>query len=185
MSTLYVISGPSGAGMKEIVSGVIDGRDDVVTIIPVTSRRMKVGEVNGIGYWFYDLETWSAMRESGDLLEETELAGNDYGTSRKLVMEQLNAGKSVIIDMEPDRALRLKQSMPESVTVYVEPASEKILKQRFAEISHSTRETDVRMQVASEMRNLAGRFDRRVNSDDLAKAEEELRNILLEFNKNS
>ncbi len=95
---LYVISGPSGAGLKDIVSQVIESRDDLGTAVPVTARKMKDGEQNGIGFYFYDLDGWNALRESGDLLEEIEFAGNDYGTSRRLVLEQLEAGKNVVLN---------------------------------------------------------------------------------------
>ena len=82
MGRLFVICGPSGAGLREIVGAVLDGRNDIGSVVPVTARKMKAGEQNGVGFWFYDLEGWNAMKESGELLEATEFAGNDYGTSR-------------------------------------------------------------------------------------------------------
>ena len=82
---LIVISGPSGAGIGEIVAALFARREDLAPVVPVTARKMKAGERDGVGFFFFDLEGWNAMKEAGDLLETTEFAGNDYGTSRKLV----------------------------------------------------------------------------------------------------
>ena len=92
MGKFYVVCGPSGSGLGEIVRKLMKSREDLASVVPVTARKMKAGETDGTGFWFYDLDGWNAMKESGDLLECTEFAGNDYGTSRKLVEEQLAAG---------------------------------------------------------------------------------------------
>ncbi len=71
---LFVISGPSGAGMNEIVGSMIDSRSDIGLVVPVTARKMKAGEVNGENFWFFELEQWEEMKASGDMLECTEFA---------------------------------------------------------------------------------------------------------------
>ena len=72
MSKLYVLSGPSGAGLGEIVTALFARRKDLCAVTPITARKMKAGEVDGVGFYFYDLEGWNALKESGDLLEATE-----------------------------------------------------------------------------------------------------------------
>ena len=109
---LIVISGPSGAGIGEIVAALFARSARLVPVVPVTARKMKEGERDGVGFYFFELEGWNAMKESGDLLETTEFAGNDYGTSRKLVEEQLAQGKSVLMERELDRAAQIKRNMP-------------------------------------------------------------------------
>ena len=116
---LLVVCGPSGAGLGEIVTRVFALRPDTAAATPVTARKPKAGETDGVGFWFYDLEGWNALKESGDLLEATEFAGNDYGTSRRRVTEQLDAGKNVLLNLPVDRAAQLKANMPEAVCVYV------------------------------------------------------------------
>ena len=101
---LVVLSGPSGAGLGDIAAAVFAARKDVVPVVPVTARKMKEGEKDGVGFYFYDLEGWNALKESGDLIEATEFAGNDYGTSRRLVKELLDKGLNVMIDRSVDRA---------------------------------------------------------------------------------
>ena len=164
-----VVSGPSGAGLGEIVKQIFALRSDVAAATPVTARKPKAGEQDGVGFWFYDLEGWNALKESGDLLEATEFAGNDYGTSRKLVREQLDAGKNVLLNLEVERAAQIKRSMPEAVCVYIEP-SEAVLRQRYERIARSWVEVSARMDVAARQKALSDFCDARISSDDEAAA---------------
>ena len=162
---LFVVSGPSGAGIREIAAAVLDSRTDLGPVVPVTARKMKAGEKDGVGFYFFDLEGWNAMKENGDLLEATEFAGNDYGTSRKLVREQLDAGKNVLLNLEVERAAQIKRNMPEAVCVYIEP-SEAVLRQRYERIARSWVEVSARLDVAARQKALSGFCDARINSDD-------------------
>ena len=175
---LLVVSGPSGAGLKEILKNVLRGREDIGSVTPVTARKMKKGEVNGEGFWFYDLEQWAEMVETGALLEHTEFAGNDYGTSRKLVQEQLLAGKHVVLSLEVERAAQVKKSMPEAVCVYVEPADGEILRERYRKICRSEIEVSVRMSEAARQRGLSSFCDRHIDSTDETKAAAEIAALL-------
>jgi guanylate kinase len=170
---LLVVCGPSGAGLGEIVKRVFALRPDTAAATPVTARKPKAGETDGVGFWFYDLEGWNALMESGDLLEATEFAGNDYGTSRRRVTEQLDAGKNVLLNLPVERAAQLKRNMPEAVCVYVEP-SEEVLKQRYEAIARSSFELAVRLEQAEKERALSAFCDKRICSDDADKAVEEI-----------
>ena len=177
MAKLFVISGPSGAGLREIVGAVLDSRRDIGSVVPVTARKKKPGERDGAGFWFYDLDAWKAMRESGELLETTEFAGNDYGTSRRLVAEQLDAGHDVLLNLPVERAAQLKKNMPEALCVYVEPSAP-VLEQRCRAVSRSEFELRVRLEQAEKERALSDFCDARVNSDDLDAAAGELLQLL-------
>lgn len=170
---LFVISGPSGTGAADIIAEVFAEREDVSSVMPVTARKMKEGEVDGVGFRFFDLEGWNALKESGDLLEETEFAGNDYGTSRKLVEEKLGEGKSVILSIEANRAAQIKKNMPEAVCVYMSP-SEDVLRQLYNKSARNWVEVNVRMEMAEEQEKLAGFADYRICLDDKAAAKNEL-----------
>ena len=176
---LYVVSGPSGAGISDIAAAVFAAREDVCAVTPVTARKMKAGEQDGVGFFFYDLEGWNALKESGDLLEATEFAGNDYGTSRRLVEEKLSAGKHVLLTLEVERAAQLKQNMPEAVCVYVEP-SPAVLRSRYEAIARSPFEVSVRLQEADRQRALSAFCDARIESDDLKEAIRELDTLITE-----
>ena len=171
---LLVVCGPSGAGLGEIVKRVFALRPDTAAATPVTARKPKAGETDGVGFWFYDLEGWNALKESGDLLEATEFAGNDYGTSRRRVTEQLEAGKNVLLNLPVDRAAQLKANMPEAVCVYVAPSSEALLRARWEAAGRSALEVSVRMEQAALQRQAASFCDAVVSSDDLAAAADAL-----------
>ena len=170
---LLVVTGPSGAGLREIVGAVLESRTDIGEVIPLTARRMKEGEVNGVGYFFYELEDWNAMKASGDLIETTEFAGNDYGTSRRLVEEQFAKGNHVLAERELGRAAQIKRAMSAALCVYVEP-SQDVLEERLRALSKSEREFSLRLQTAEKMRAEADFCDLRVNSDDTDAAAREI-----------
>jgi drug/metabolite transporter (DMT)-like permease/guanylate kinase len=174
---LIVLCGPSGAGIGEIAAALFAGERGFVPVVPVTARKMKEGEKDGVGFFFFDLEGWNAMKESGDLLETTEFAGNDYGTSRKLVREQLAQGKSVLMEREPARAAQIKQNMPEAVCVYVEP-SPAVLEERLRTISRSAMELSLRLETAARLRAESAFCDRYVCSDDVQSAVREIESLL-------
>ena len=165
-----VVCGPSGAGLGEIVKRVFALRSDVAAVTPVTARKPKAGEQDGVGFWFYDLEGWNALKESGDLLEATEFAGNDYGTSRSRVEEVLKSGRHVLLNLPVDRAGQLKAHMPEAICAYVAPSSEDMLRGRYAAAGKSALEISVRMEQAALQRQAASFCDAFVASDDPAAA---------------
>ena len=178
---LIVITGPSGAGIPELVEALISSRKDLTTVTPVTSRKMKEGEQDGIGFFCYDLEGWNAMKESGDLLETTELAGNDYGTSRRLVTAAMQTGKNVLLSVEPERAVQVKKNMPEAYCIYVEPADTEQLRKRYACHARNSYELSARMSLAKEQRENSEFCDARVDSTDLPKAERDLGELIDRF----
>ncbi len=177
MKKLLVISGPSGAGIGELITALFSRRDDLGTAIPVTARKMKAGETDGAGFFFYDLEGWEALKASGDLLEATEFAGNDYGTSRKQVEAVLAGGRHALVNLDVARAAQLKRNMPQAVCVYVEP-SPSMLRERYAALSHSALELSVRLETAERQRAQSDFCDYRVCSDDPETALKALEEIL-------
>ena len=174
---LIVISGPSRAGIGEIVAALFAQDDRLAPVVPVTARKRKEGEKNGVGFFFFELEEWTAMKASGDLLETTEFAGNDYGTSRKLVEEQFARGRSVLMERELARAAQIKEHMPEAVCVYVEP-SPAVLEERLRAVSRSELELSLRLQTAARLREQSAFCDRHICSDDLAAAAAEIKSLI-------
>ena len=175
---LIVITGPFGAGLKNIVAEILDNRTDLTTVTPVTARKMKDGEQNGVSFFFFDLDGWTAMKESGDLLEATELAGNDYGTSRTLVEDALRGGKHVLLMLEPERAAQVKQNMPEACCLYVEPTDPEVLRTRYSVTARNSYELTARMELAAKQRAVSGYCDFRIDSSDPAEAVREIQKLI-------
>lgn len=172
---LYVITGPSGVGTGGIVERVFASRAELVTVTSVTARKMKKGEENGRGFYFYDLDEWQRMKESGELLETTVLMGNDYGSSRTLIERELRQGRSVILQLEPDRAAQVKRHMPECVCILIAPLDERELARRYAATARGSFELPVRMEIARSQCEAAAAFcDATIDSSDLERAVAEL-----------
>jgi len=174
---LFVITGPSGAGLGEIAESVLSGRSDLAVVTPITARKMKAGDIDGKGLFFFDLEGWQALRDSGDILEETVFAGNDYGTSRRLVEEQLKAGRNVLLQLEIERAAQVKKNMPESVCIYIAPTMP-VLQERYEETARNRFEAAVRMSEAERIQALNAFCDNIIISDDIPEAIEKLNSII-------
>ena len=174
---LFVVSGPTGAGLSSIVSSLFLLRTDTGAVTPVTSRKMKDGEQDGVRFFFYDLEGWTGLKETGDLLESTELAGNDYGTSRKLVNELLKE-KNVLLNLSVERAAQLKKNMPEAVCIYLEPSAAELLRERYAKTARNSFELTARMELAKAQRALSSFCDYRIASDDLDAAAQQLNALI-------
>ena len=175
---LFVVSGPSGAGIGDIMKNTIENRNDIGFITPVTARKMKAGEENGKGFFFYDLEGWDALIAEGDLLEQTEFAGNDYGTSRKQVVEQTSQGKNVLLNLELPRAEQIKKNMPESVCIFVIPKDRGVLEERYTATARNRYEVPIRMEEAERQVEQSSFCDYIVYSDDVDRAVKELSQIM-------
>lgn len=175
---LFVVSGPSGAGIGDVMKKTIESREDIGFIIPVTARKMKAGEENGVGFYFYDLEGWDALAAEGDLLECTEFAGNDYGTSRRQVNEQTAQGKNVLLNLELSRAGQIKKNMPEAVCIFMIPRSREELEKRYQATARNRFEVPIRMEEAQRQQEDSSFCDYIVYSDDLDEAAGELSRIM-------
>ena len=178
---LIVLFGPSGAGIGDVAEALFAEREDIVPVVPVTARKKKPGERDGVGFFFYELEEWNAMKAAGDLIETTEFAGNDYGTSRRLIEEQFAEGNNVLVERELERAAQIKRNMPEALCIYVEPSQE-VLERRLREISRSERELALRLHTAARLRAESDFCDLRLNSDDVTAAAAAIGH-LLDFNE--
>jgi len=127
---LVVVSGPSGAGKGTICGLLREKMPNLGYSVSATTRNPRVGEVEGVNYFFKTVEQFKTMIAQDELLEYAEVYGNFYGTPRKFVMDQLQAGKDVLLEIDIQGALQVKKRFPEGVFVFVVPPSLKILSER-------------------------------------------------------
>ena len=120
---LLVVSGPSGAGKGTICQMLREQLPDLGYSISVTTRQPRVGEVDGTSYFFKTVPQVQEMIAQGELLEYAEVYGNYYGTPRKYVMEQLESGRDVLLEIDIQGALQIKKRFPEGVFVFIVPPS--------------------------------------------------------------
>ena len=128
---LIVISGPSGVGKGTVRKALFERSDhNLVYSISMTTRKPRVGETNGVEYHFVSKEEFLKQIDEGNLLEYAEFCGNYYGTPLDKVNEQLESGQEVVLEIEVQGAMQVKEKMPEGVYVFIAPPSMKALEER-------------------------------------------------------
>lgn len=177
---LIVVSGFSGAGkgtlMKELLKKY---PDDYALSISATSRKPREGEQEGVEYFFKTREEFEKMIEGEELVEYAQYVGNYYGTPKAYVEEQLEAGKDVILEIEIQGALKIKEKFPQTVLMFVTPPSAEELKNRL--VGRGTEDMDTierRLFRAVEEAEGIEAYDYLVVNDILELCVEEMHQII-------
>lgn len=168
---LLVLSGPSGVGKGTVCSALRQKQDDLVYSVSATTRAPRQGEVDGVNYFFKSREQFQDMIARDALLEYAEYVGNYYGTPRDFVERTLDSGKDIILEIEVQGALKVKEKFPEGVFIFLVPPSLEELKERIT--GRGTEAADVidnRMSVAVEEMNLIRYYDYAVVNDEIESA---------------
>jgi guanylate kinase len=121
--SLYVISGPSGAGKGTVVRALLERRPELWLSISATTRPARQGERSGIDYQFISVPEFLAMRDRGGFLEWAEVYGNYYGTPRDPVEIALASGRDVICELDIQGAQAIKRAKPDATLIFIEPPS--------------------------------------------------------------
>lgn len=127
---LIIVSGPSGAGKGTICKELLNRDQSVLVSVSATTRTPRNGEVDGESYHFLNRDTFLSMIDEGGFLEYACVYDNYYGTPKQFVIEQISAGKNVLLEIDIQGALQVKKKYPEGIFVFVLPPSMKTLKMR-------------------------------------------------------
>ncbi|MEV8452008.1 guanylate kinase [Streptomyces sp. NPDC052095] len=120
---LTVLSGPSGVGKSTVVAHMRNVHPEVWLSVSATTRKPRPGERNGVHYFFVDDEEFDKLIANGELLEWAEFAGNRYGTPRRAVLDRLEAGEPVLLEIDLQGARLVRQSMSDARLVFLAPPS--------------------------------------------------------------
>ncbi|WP_406380049.1 guanylate kinase [Streptomyces sp. NBC_01618] len=120
---LTVLSGPSGVGKSTVVAHMRKAHPEVWLSVSATTRKPRPGERNGVHYFFVDNDEFDKLIANGELLEWAEFAGNRYGTPRRAVLERLEAGEPVLLEIDLQGARLVRQSMSDARLVFLAPPS--------------------------------------------------------------
>ena len=118
----FIVAGPSGVGKGTILKKLFETHD-LYYSVSATTRDPREGEVDGVHYHFLSVEEFRAMIAEDALLEHAEYVGNYYGTPRKAVLDKIENGSSILLDIEVQGAEQVKDQFPEAVTMFVIPPS--------------------------------------------------------------
>lgn len=174
-----VISGPSGVGKGTICDKLIKELDAWYSV-SMTTRDMREGEVDGINYYFISKEEFKKRIDEGKLLEYNIYNGNYYGTPKDKVLEKLEEGKNVFLEIEVNGARNIKKIFSDALLIYIAPPSMEELRKRL--INRGTEDIDTinnRLKIAENELKQINFYDYVVVNDDLDKAINEVRNIIL------
>ncbi len=177
---LIVLSGPSGVGKGTVRKALFDQEDNQFEYsISMTTRDKRVGEVDGVDYFFRTREEFEKLIEEGRMLEYAEYVGNYYGTPLDYVEETRNSGKDVFLEIEVQGAMKVKEKVPDGVFIFLTPPDFSELKSRI--INRGTDDLSVineRMTVAKAEIEMMRHYDYAVVNDQVDLAVDRIKKII-------
>ena len=145
---LFCVAAPSGTGKSSLVKALLQLDSRLAVSVSHTTRKPRGQELHGREYWFIDEAGFRAMVDRGEFFEWAEVHGNLYGTSRKAIQERLERGEDVVLEIDWQGALQIKQLFPHGVLIFILPPSWDELMQRLDRRGEDTPEV-----IATRMAN--------------------------------
>ncbi|MCL6446953.1 MAG: guanylate kinase [Armatimonadetes bacterium] len=176
---LVVLSGPSGVGKGTVSQALLQAEPNLAVSVSATTRPPRNGETDGVSYYFVSREKFSLMIEGDEFLEWARVYDNFYGTPRLPVEETLARGKDVLLEIDVQGGLQVKNKLPEAVLIFLLPPSWKELEARLAgRGSESAEEVQKRLQWAKRELQSLSLYDYAVVNERVEKAVEQIRSII-------
>ena len=177
---LIVVSGFSGAGKGTIIKELLRRYPEKYSLsISATTRAPRLGESCGCEYFFKEMEEFEKMIAENQLIEYARYVGNYYGTPRDFVEEQLELGQDVILEIEMQGALQVKEAYPEALLLFVTPPTGRCLRERLINRGTETKEViQSRMEQAVAESKAMVKYDYIIVNDQLEVCVEEVHSIV-------
>lgn len=176
---LVVVSGFSGAGKGTVMKSLLEKYDNYALSISATTRAPREGEVHGREYFFKSVDEFESLIAQDAFVEYAKYNANYYGTPKSYVLEHLEAGHDVILEIEMQGALKVKEKMPETLLVFLTPPNAQILRERL--VGRGTETMDVveqRLMIANDEAKVMDQYDYVLINDVLEKCVEDLHNLI-------
>lgn len=184
---IAIISGFSGAGKGTVVNELVNQYGYAVSI-SATTRSPRAGEIEGKSYFFKTKKEFEEMIQKDELIEYAQYVENYYGTPKEYVLEQINQGKDVLLEIEMQGALKVKEKFPEVSLIFITPPSAKELRRRLEKRGTESKEViDKRVARAKEECSYMEDYDYIVVNDGLEDCVEQMHALLqsIHFSKNN
>jgi guanylate kinase len=171
LGKLIVLTGPSGVGKGTLLQRLRQLHPELYLSVSATTRLPRSGEINGQHYYFLERTAFETMITDGDLLEWAEYAGNYYGTPRQPVETQIQAGQTVILEIELEGARQVAQTFPTAQRIFIAPPDPQTLADRLRQRGQDDEATIARRLARAEAELAAiAEFDQQIINDDLETA---------------
>lgn len=176
---LVVISGPSGVGKGTICKHLTKKHHDIFLSVSATTRQPRAGEENGVHYNFINEDEFRNLIKEDGLMEWAAFCDNYYGTPKLPVIENINSGRDVVLEIEMQGAMRVKSKYPDGVYIFILPPSLEVLKERLSGRGTES-ETVIRKRLdrAKEELKQCSKYNYYVINDDIEKATEKIEAIM-------
>ena len=175
---LFVISGPSGTGKGTICKELIKN-EKIRLSVSMTTRKPREGEVHGVSYYFATKEEFLQKIDAGGFLEYAEVFGNYYGTPKMEVLELLDKGMDVLLEIDVQGALQIKDVYPEAVLVFILPPSMEELRARLTGRATETQDVvERRLGEAAKEISYVKQYDYAGINDDLEEAIDNVKMVI-------
>jgi len=177
---LYIVSAPSGAGKTTLCKQIITSVPAMWHSVSFTTRQPRPGEEHGRDYFFVDENVFQAMVARNEFLEYAHVYSHWYGTPRKPLMEKMEAGVDVLLEIDVQGALQIKKSFDDAVCIFILPPSLDILRTRL-----QNRRSDSHEEIVRRLRKVKEEiwcfreYDYIVRNDDLSRSFPDLQSIVL------
>ncbi|MBD2147792.1 guanylate kinase [Sphaerospermopsis sp. FACHB-1194] len=181
LGKLIVLTGPSGVGKGTLMQKLLQLHPELYYSVSATTRSPRPGEINGQNYYFITRSQFEKLVAQGEFLEWAEFAGNYYGTPRAAVLEQIQSGKLVILEIELEGARQIRDSYPNALSIFILPPSFSELEKRIRGRGQDSQEAIARrLNRAQEEIEAAAEFDIQIVNDDLETALNQIEAVLFE-----
>ena len=175
---LVIISGPSGSGKGTVAKSLDAGRGYALSV-SMTTRGPRPGEAHGKDYFFVSEEEFVAVRDSNGLLEHAVFVGNLYGTPRKYVEEEIAKGKVVVLEIEVEGALQIREKFPDAVLIFLMPPDiDELGRRLFNRHTENKMTIEQRLNRAKNEIKYISRYDYIVLNDEVELAVERIDTIV-------
>lgn len=176
---LLVVSGPSGAGKGSISKRIVAEVDDLIYSISMTTRAPRPDEINGKNYYFVSHEQFEQTIHQNGFLEYAKVYGEYYGTPKAKVMQHLEEGKDVVLEIDIQGAMNIRQSYPKGVLIFILPPSMAELRKRITGRGSETK-GDIELRLGEALKEIAyiDKYDYCVVNGDLDEAVNRVKAII-------
>ena len=186
MANLFIIAAPSGCGKTSLVEALIKKTKNLCVSVSHTTRPPRPDEVNGINYYFVSINEFEEMIKNNAFVEHATVFDNHYGSSTKLIREKLDEGVDVILEIDWQGARQVKENMPNAISIFILPPSNKALLSRLKQRAQDNDETiSKRMSDAQNQMQHFNEFDYLVINEDFNSALNDLNLIICSPDKAS